>query len=304
MAIKTNIFKLDAVALDDAIEERVRAIVSPVVTVRIVDAATNILKKEMTGVHKLFGKLMYLIQKGHHVYLWGPPGSGKSTAAQQCAEALGRKFAYISLNPQTPESKILGYMDAGGTYRKTPFFECYVEGGVFCIDEQDNASPALLTTLNSLLENGHGAFPHGIFKRSPEFVLVSTGNTNGRGANPMFPERRPFDSAFSERFTFMKWPYDQNLEKAIAKAINRDAQPWIEWVFKTREHCFVHHPRVLLSPRATFKGADYMKDDTLSMAEIAEMVVFKGVDADTSSKILVAFPLPERKGGGDDIGDK
>lgn len=243
--------------------------------------------------HKDLKKLLYFISKRQHVYLHGPAGSGKSTAAMHVSQALKLEFGYISLNPQTPDSRILGFVDAGGTYRETAFYKTYKNGGVFCIDEMDNASASLLTTLNSMLENGHGAFPNGIIPRHKDFVLVATGNTNGRGGNPMFPERRPFDAAFAERFTFLFWDYDGELEKAVALSINPNAKNWINYTKKLRDYCAKTYPRVLISPRATFKGAEYLKDSQMTPAEIAEAVIFKGLDRETITRIAGAVPYPE-----------
>lgn len=250
--------------------------------------------KTLTGVHESFKTLLYLIGKGHHVYLYGPAGSGKSTAASQAAEALSLDFGYISLNPQTPDSRLLGYMDATGQYRGSSFRHCFENGGVFCIDEMDNASGSLLTTLNGMLENGHGAFPDKIVQRHANFIVVATGNTNGRGGNAMFPERRPFDAAFAERFTYIFWEYDTKLEAQLTLAINPKAEPWLNWVKRTRKYCMEHFPKVLLSPRCSFKGATYLKDKELDVKEIAEAVVFKGLDKEIVKKIVDANPLPEK----------
>jgi MoxR-like ATPase len=250
--------------------------------------------KIIENAHQSMGKLLYFISKRHHVYLYGPPGSGKSTASHQVADSLNLDFGYISLNPQTPDSRIVGFIDAGGTYRPTVFRRIYENGGVFCVDELDNASASLLTTLNSGLENGSMAFPDGMIPRHKDFVLVATGNTNGKGANPQFPERRPFDSAFSERFTFLKWDYDTVLEENIVKAINptEKAEKWLGWVRNVRDYAKKHYPRLIVSPRVSFKGAEYLREDTVSANEIAEGVLFKGMDGDSVKNIYDAVPLP------------
>lgn len=242
--------------------------------------------------HEKFETLLHLINHKDHVYLWGPPGSGKSTAAHQVSTALGLEWGYISLNPQTPDSRLLGFVDANGKYRDTVFRRIYQTGGVMCIDELDNSSPSLCVTINSGLENGHMAFPDGMVERHKDFVLVATGNTTGRGANHMFPERRPFDAAFQERFVYLEWDYDTRLESAIALSINDGAQFWLDWVWKMREHCHKNHPRIIVSPRASFKGAKHLKHGKFKMADLAEMVIFKGIDADTRKSILSSCPLP------------
>ena len=248
--------------------------------------------KKIDSVHEKFEALLHLVNKKDHVYLWGPPGSGKSTAANQVADALGLEWGYISLNPQTPDSRILGFIDAGGTYRPTVFRRQYEQGGVMCIDELDNSSPSLCVTINSGLEGGQMAFPDGMVARHKDFVLVATGNTTGRGGNAMFPERRPFDAAFQERFTYLEWDYDQKLEMAIALSVNPKAKPWVEWIKNVRAFCRKNHPRVIVSPRASFKGAKYIFDTVFSVEEIAEMVIWKGNDSDTVKSILSAWPLP------------
>lgn len=274
----------------ESIIAEVMAGYNPVITLEVKRSDGEI--KRIEGAHANMPKLMYLVSKRHHTYLYGAPGSGKSTAAKQVADSLGLAYGYISLNPQTPDSRLLGYMDANGNYRSTPFQQLYANGGVFCIDEVDNASPSLLTTLNSGLENGHMAFPNGLVQRHADFVLIATGNTAGRGANPMFPERRPFDAAFAERFTFIDWDYDVNLERAITMAINPKADNWHRWILGTREYCKSKYPRVLVTPRASFKGAEYLLDSGFTHEQIADMVLFKGLDQATREAILTNNPFP------------
>lgn len=290
---KETLNKLVEELLGGINEDNIRRIVQDEMgSINVIEVRTPEQINIVDGVHQMFEKLLYLIGKRHHTYLWGPPGGGKSTAARQCAEALGWNYGYISLNPQTPDSRILGFLDATGNYRPTLFRKVYEGGGVFCIDELDNASASLLTTLNSALENGHGAFPDGLIKRHENFVLVATGNTPGYGGNPAFPDRRPFDSAFAERFTYLEWNYDENLERTIALAHNPESHQWIAWVKQIREWSKVNFPRLIVSPRATFKLAQYSKDKTFTPQEMVENVVFRGIQKDVRDKALTAVPLP------------
>ena len=243
------------------------------------------------NAHKEMPKLLYFIGKKHHVYMYGEPGSGKSTAAAQAAKALKRPYGYISLNPQTPESRLLGFLDASGTYRPTVFYDIYKNGGVFCIDEIDNASASLLTTLNGCLENGLAAFPCGMVERHPDFVCVGTGNTSGRGASYLFPDRRPFDAAMADRFTFLEWAYDLQLERSISLAINPKAGAWVDFVQHVRQHVQTNKIRMIVSPRVSYKGAEYLTDDTLTKHEIADALMFKGIDPAIRTAILAAVKL-------------
>ena len=232
--------------------------------------------------HHTFGTLRYYVEQRQHVYLWGLPGSGKSTAAEQVAEELGLPYGYVSLNPQTSEFRLLGYKDAMGVYQETVFRHCYEHGGVFCVDELDNANPALLTTLNGMLESNLGAFPDCIVHRHHDFVFVATGNTNGRGATKSFPDRRKMDCAMMDRLAFIEWGYDEILETAIACKIAGSVKVGTEvtkWVQAVREWAAEHAPLLAVTPRASFRLCAALHSPQTN-EELLDTVLFHGIDKD------------------------
>lgn len=271
-------------------EAKVKSIVEE--SVRNLGLAREVVFKkspELPGVkvgltHRLFEKLVKLIQvqtvDGNHVnvYMHGPAGSGKSTAASQAAKALEIPYGYTSLNPQTPESRLIGFIHAGGQYVETEFFKRYTQGGVYCLDEIDNAASSLITTLNSLLENGHGAFPHGIFPRHKDFVCVCTANTIGRGGNINYPERRALDGAFLDRFHFIEWTYDDSLVKAIVYGIlgDTDGKTFMDRIDESKTKLQSKYPSHIVSPRAYIQGAAMLKNGFV-LSDILDSVVFRGV---------------------------
>lgn len=270
-------------------EEQTRAVVADeakkifaeIKTIEIKVAVHEPVKFDLA--HKDLELLVWLVSvynaAGHrqNIYMHGPAGSGKSTAARQASEALKLPYGYISLNPQTPDSRLLGYMHAGGEYVASEFFKRYTEGGVFCIDEIDNAAASLVTTLNGLLENGHGAFPHGVFQRHRDFVCVCTANTIGRGGDINYPERRQLDGAFLERFLFLLWDYDHTLTKAIVKGILDDKHlPFMKWVEQEASELKARFPTLIVSPRAHIQGAT-LKKLGMSDAQIKAMVIARGL---------------------------
>lgn len=285
---------LDRETVAEMITQAIQAREPKSVRVIIENRKSGETAETMPTDHSNMAQLLYLLAKRHHVYLYGEPGSGKSTAAQLAAQRMGLQYGYVALNPQSPKSELFGFIRPDGTFQETVFYQCYKNGGIFCIDEMDNSSGALLTTLNGALENGHCAFPCGIVDRHADFIVVATGNTCGRGASPQFPERRPFDAAFGERFFFIEWSYDTELEKNITLTVNPKADTWLEWVSNVRAFCQTNYPKLLASPRASFRGADYLGDTALEPAQIADGLVFKGIDRLTKQAILRAYPLPER----------
>lgn len=220
-------------------------------------------KVKLEMAHEDLGDLIKLCQTRNlsgnrmNVYMYGPAGSGKSSAARQASEAMGLEFGYSSLNPMTPDSRALGFVHAGGEYVESEFYRRYTQGGVFCFDEIDNASASFVTTLNSALENGHGAFPHGVYKRHPDFVCICTANTIGRGGDVHYPERRALDGAFLERFVFLEWGYDVKLTRAIVAKIigGENVDALIKWVDDTSEDYKSRFPDLIVSPRAYIQSA-------------------------------------------------
>lgn len=282
----------DVDARIDAAIKTALASLTPTTRIEVFNASTQTSVIVDTPQHVLFARLLDLIQLGFNVYLWGDSGSGKSTAAINAADALGMSHGYISLSAQTAESRIMGFMNAQGEYVETEFYRCYKNGGVFCIDEMDNASANLLTALNGALENGSCAFPCGMIARHPKFVLIATGNTPALGANPMFPDRRPLDGAFRRRFLFVEWNTDTKLEQTLALAQNPDATQWVIWVQKLRAWSKTNMPRLLVTADASIKGAQLLATGRYTAAEVAEMVTFKGFDRDSVAKTIAANPLP------------
>jgi cobaltochelatase CobS len=281
--------------VEKIVNETLKSIVMPTIEIKIGDAPAVKIK----GVsHSAMADLSYYVARRRHVYLHGPAGTGKTHATQQIAESMNLKWGYGALNPQTPASFLLGYKNAGGGYERTPFRDVYEHGGVFCIDEMDNASDSLLTTLNGMIANGHGAFPDGMVSRHNDFVLVCTGNTNGNGANAQFPGRRAFDAAFKNRFRFLYWGYDEKMESALTIGRNPDkGAAWFAYVKELRAHCIKNYPRILVSPRASYDGADELRDGR-AVRGILDAIIFQGADKDTVDTILRACPIPAALKGG------
>ena len=82
-----------------------------------------------------------------HIWLVGPAGSGKTTLAASAASELGLSHVALSVCGQTTKTDLLGFIDAHGVYRGTCFRQSYEHGGVFCLDEIDNADANVLLYL-------------------------------------------------------------------------------------------------------------------------------------------------------------
>ncbi len=253
--------------------------------------------------HRLFPRLVDLIANGESVYVWGPAGTGKTQAAIEAAKGLGLDYAVISLNPQSPASKIEGFITAQGEFTNPDFYRLYTQGGVFIVDEFDNMSASIATSFNSALANGVASFPNGQAKRHKEFIFIATGNTDGRGPTRLYPERRKLDSASIDRLHFLHWTPDTQLETALAIAHGngKDSQvkAWAKWVqfvrdYMERSDCGITDS-VYCGMRAIIGGSRSIAAgyDWITIEELAQSTVFKGLSSDKVSRIIAVVPYPQ-----------
>jgi hypothetical protein len=253
-------------------------------------------KSKTKMAHKSMRLLLDVVRRRNWAFLWGPTGSGKSTGARLAAKAVSQRYAYVTLSPQTSEIRLFGYMDGNGNYLSTTFRDFFENGGVFCIDEYDNASPSLLAALNSLLDDGEeGSFPDGMCKRHQDFILVVCGNTPGRGGTPQYPERRRQDGATQDRFVQIFWPVDEVLEReaSLAKNDSPAAKKWVAWVQHLREVCAKTAPHLIVSPRASIRGVGFLVEPMeFTVPELAEAHIWRGIDQDTIARVLQSAPYP------------
>jgi len=204
-----------------------------------------------------------------NVWLGGPAGSGKTKAAEMVAEALGLTFYYTGAI--TEAYSLLGFKDANGKLVRTPFRECFENGGVFLWDEVDGSSPNALLAFNGALANSHCAFPDGVIRRHPDCIIIAAANTWGNGATNEYVGRLKLDAATLSRFVQIQWNYDSKLEKALT---GNDA--WYTRVVSVRTKVQSLGIKVLVTPRASYTGAALLANG-ISQKDVEEMVLRCGM---------------------------
>jgi hypothetical protein len=241
--------------------------------------------------HESFPDLLDWAIDRQPVYLYGPAGSGKSTAGQQVAKALGLPFYLMSFGPASQAHDLLGYRDAGtGTYHASPFYQAYKHGGV-CLWDEFDASPDVMVIANAALANGHFTFPNAeLVSKHADCIIIGAGNTIGLGATDEYVSRQRQDAATRNRFAFMRWDYDEALELGAA---GEDQIKWVRHVQRLRK---AHRslgasasPDLLISPRASIIGARRLrrKPDT-SWNMLEEALIWQGCTDDERQKIQQA----------------
>lgn len=201
-----------------------------------------------------------------NVWISGPAGAGKTYAAESVALALNLPF--YSCGALSEEFSLLGYKTPDGTLIRTPFRDAWENGGVFLWDEIDRSAAAAVIALNAGLSAGMVAFPDGIVRRHPDCVIIATANTMGNGPTFEYSAAEQMDKSSMDRFIRMPWQYDTAWEIA-ASGNEAWARKVIRWRERVNSAAGIKH---IISPRATFDGADMLANGIPEAQVIAVLV--------------------------------
>lgn len=171
--------------------------------------------KEIDGLaHKQLATVIKKMSAGINLYLAGPAGSGKTTIAQQCAQAFDIPFHFTGAIFQKYE--LTGFIDANGNYQTTPYREAFEHGGLLLWDEIDASASEALVAFNAGIGNGIYAFPDKTITAHPDFKVMAAGNTKGKGATKEYNGRNALDGSSLDRFALIDIDYDEVLEEHAA----------------------------------------------------------------------------------------
>jgi len=221
-----------------------------------------------------------------NIWLTGPAGSGKTTAAQTVAQCLNLPFAADS--SLDADYKIVGFKDAAGQIHKTEFLRVFENGGVYCADEIDNWLPSALLSLNSALANGFISTPAGMIKRHADFICIACANTYGHGATSDYVGRTRLDGASLDRFQpKIDWPIDEKLESSFTTNTR-----WTQIVQTARHRAKSHGLKILITPRATIAGAALIACG-FSYHETVQQTFGAGLDSAQLSNLISGIDLDD-----------
>jgi cobaltochelatase CobS len=233
--------------------------------------------KDLGKQHKQFPLLLKILATKLNVYIVGPAGSGKTTAALFCAKALNTQFHFTGA--VASEFKLTGFIDAQGRIVSTEFRKAYENGGLFLFDEIDASYPQAVLAFNAALSNDYMDFPDKRVERHKNFYCIAAANTYGQGADRQYIGRNQLDAASLDRFVFLDWGYDENLERELAG--NND---WTDHVQKIRAFVVSNKIRHVVSPRASIFGAKLLASG-IENETVENTVIWKGLDEATKQKI-------------------
>jgi hypothetical protein len=200
-----------------------------------------------------------------NIWLAGPAGSGKTTAAHQVAVALGLNFDSHGAI-RTP-FQVTGHYDIHGTYRPSQFRLIFENGGVILLDEIDASDPSAVLELNQALSNSKMSFPDGTIDRHPDCIVIASANTWGFGGDANYVARYKADAASLDRFVTVSWDYDPNFERALSTN-----DEWCDIVQQVRAAAEQQEAKIVISPRATLNGCELINSGAFTNEEIVEVV--------------------------------
>lgn len=148
-------------------------------------------------------------KRSRNVWLAGPKGSGKSTAAEQFAARSGRAFFRLQFNRYTTAEDFVGGM--GLVEGRTEFVPgtmlvgLTTPGAVVLLDEVSTADPGVLAILHGLLEPCSTIHIGGrAWTRAPGTMIIAADNTAGSGdSSGRYAGTREQNSALLDRFGTM-----------------------------------------------------------------------------------------------------
>lgn len=228
---------------------------------------------DKTGIfHKMFDKVLKLVDMNLPVMLTGGAGAGKNFMLEQVANALGLDFYYTSTITQ--EYKLTGFIDGGGKYHETEFYKAFTQGGVFMLDEIDASIPECLVILNGAIANGYFDFPTGREIANENFRVVCAGNTVGLGADLVYTGRNVLDGATLDRFVLVEIDYDPRIEENLCQD-----EELRNFLYDVRHSVQVNNINHIIGMRC-FKYAYELLVNDFDKEFIVKSVILKGLQKD------------------------
>lgn len=227
--------------------------------------------------HFQFPDLVKLVATGLNIFLVGPAGSGKTTAAINVAKALEVEFHFTGAIAS--EFKLTGFINAQGNIVSTEFRKAYENGGLFLFDEIDASYPQAVLAFNAALSNNYMDFPDKRITRNEKFYCIAAANTHGQGADRQYVGRNQLDAASLDRFVFIDWKYDEKLKTELT--MNEEWSNYVQQAKKVVEELKIRH---VVSPRASMHGATLLAIG-IEQKNVEQTCLWKGMDEATIQKI-------------------
>jgi len=246
--------------------------------------------------HAEFPRLLAMLNQGVNVWLVGPAGTGKTSAAAAAAAAMGMEYTAVVLGPTSAAYDLIGYHNANGVWTPGACEERYRNGGVLLLDEIDNASGDSLVAANGLIGSKSMWFGKERAERHPDFRVVAGANTVGTGRDAVYIGRSQLDGATLDRFSYLRWGYDKGIEDSICSAWEAAAparasqvRAWYTYVLRVRAVSESLEIRMPVSTRAIIDGASMIAGEGWTLEACANARFWDKMSPADESKVKAAL---------------
>jgi cobaltochelatase CobS len=239
--------------------------------------------------HAMLKTIIKYVLAGLNVALVGPAGTGKSFIAAQVAEKIGRSF-HVN-GAMLSKYDLIGFVDAAGTYHRTPAYDAFTTGGVHCFDELDASAPDAVVAFNGMTDDqSFYTFPNGQQQMHADYIAIACMNTFGNGATAQYVGRYKQDAAAMDRFVPVYIDYDARVEDRIGDA------DIVDRVRQVRTACDLLGIQHVCSYRM-IKKATKARAAKATRAEIDRDIIFARLDADTIKQIKAQTAAAKKSEG-------
>lgn len=275
--IRDHMLKNLRTAIRDVVNEDIEKIG---INLRTVEVYTNDVKisSNMDVYHHQYEDVLKIVRLRIPLLLTGPAGSGKNVIVTQVAKALNLKL-YRCTSPQD-KLEFEGFIDANGNYKQSSFYQAFLNGGLFLLDEMDNATANALIAVNDAISNGAYEFPIGEVKMHENFYVIATANTWGNGRSFEYVGRNKLDLATLDRFAGKRISYDKDIESLLYPD-----NEILEVYWKLRDSTEQGNCRAIFSMRG-IKYAYILRQNGYDDEKIIKDIVIKGITVDDLNVLL------------------
>lgn len=215
-----------------------------------------------------------------HVFLYGPPGCGKTSLAHVIAARQGKMFVELVMPLTDTALKKLVTQNHG----------------VVLLDELHRASKRQQESLLTLIEDGRYTMPSGFEIENSDLQIIGATTERGRIIKPLydrFPIRPEFDPYTDDEMATIAWgmltkaklqgQYDMEFARALGRAAGGVPRQIKQMVIAVR---------------------DLIKSGTNSKPDIATVLNIVDVTPDGLSRLHVKYMVVMGRNGGEALGIK
>ena len=218
--------------LTDELKAKVEAITK--VQFQVPGRSTPVLPKSAVPD---FQKIVDDVMLGQNVMLVGGAGTGKTTLAQNVADALGRPYITINCSQWTAPTEIIGGQTIEG-YQEGKMIEAWRSGWMLILDELPKLDPNTAGLFNDALAKSKvpggkifNARKEG-FERHADFCCIATGNVYPNAESVAYGANNKQDLSLLDRFAGSVYTIEKNPE--LERQVVGSATLW-QWCNMVRD---------------------------------------------------------------------